>query len=96
MLANGIPGLRAARFVRGFRILRILRGLRVLRALRTIPAFDQFFEEAPAGESTRKFHRSMNLAMIALTVMVLVTIVAVRRQIDAGVSAADRLGLEAP
>ena len=95
MLASSIPGVRAARFVRGFRILRILRGLRVLRALRTIPAFDEFFDEAPTGESTRKFHRAMNIAMVALTVMVLVTIVAVRRQmtrdflrrIDAGIRA---------
>ena len=47
VLANSIPGVRAARFARGFRILRILRGLRVLRALRTIPAFDEFFDEAP-------------------------------------------------
>ena len=95
VLANTIPGVRAARFARGLRILRILRGLRVLRALRTIPAFDEFFDEAPIGESTRKFHRAMNFAMIALTVMVLVTIVAVRRQmtreflrrIDAGIRA---------
>jgi hypothetical protein len=93
VLASGIPGARAARFARGFRILRILRSLRFLRALRTIPAFDEFFDEAPTGASTRKFHRAMNLAMIALTVMVLVTIVAVRRQmtreflrgIDAGI-----------
>ena len=90
VLANSIPGVRAARFARGFRILRILRGLRVLRALRTIPAFDEFFDEAPTGESTRKFHRAMNLAMIAMTAMVLVTIVAVRRQMTRRVPAADR------
>ena len=66
-----------------------------MRALRTIPAFDEFFDEAPTGKSTRKFHRAMNIAVIALTAMVLVTIVAVRRQmtrefvrrVDAGIKA---------
>lgn len=82
VLALGALHFRAIRFVRGFRILRILRGLRVLRVLRSIPAFDQFLKEAPSGESTRRFHRAINLAMVALTVVVLLTIVVVRQQFE--------------
>lgn len=81
-LASGILPSHAIRFVRGFRILRILRGLRVLRALRTIPAFDQFMNEAPATQSGRKFHRAMNVALITLTVVVLAIIVLVHKEIE--------------
>ena len=82
VLANGVLPLRAMRFIRGFRILRILRGLRVLRALRTIPAFDQLLKEAPASESSHRFHRSMNIGMISLTVLVLVIIVVARKRME--------------
>jgi adenylate cyclase len=82
VVANGVLPLRAIRFIRGFRILRILRGLRVLRALRTIPTFDQLVKQAPATESSHTFHRSMNIGVISLTVLVLGIIVAVRKQIE--------------
>ena len=93
VLANGVLSLRAIRFIRGFRILRILRGLRVLRVLRKFPAFEQITKDSPRSESNKKFHRSMNVAMVSLTFVVLVVIVVNRRhmerqflrQIDAGV-----------
>jgi adenylate cyclase len=96
VVANGIPGLRAIRFVRGFRILRILRGLRILRALRTIPAFDEFFKEAPAGANPKRFHHAMNVAMIALTAVVLITLVTVRRQMTRESLRRIDSGLEGP
>ncbi len=80
VLASSLLSFHAIRFIRGFRILRILRGLRVLRALRAIPAFDRLMNEASASESTRRFHRAMNLAMISLTILVLSIIVMVRRE----------------
>jgi class 3 adenylate cyclase len=82
VLANGVLSFRAIRFIRGFRILRILRGLRVLRAFRHIPAFEQLTREAAHHENQRKFHRYMNIAMITLTIVVLIIIVAARRSME--------------
>ena len=82
VLANGFFPLRAIRFIRGFRILRILRGLRILRALRSIPAFHHLLKEIPHNSSNRRYHRSMTLAMVSLTLLVLVIIVGVRRQME--------------
>jgi class 3 adenylate cyclase len=83
VLANSVFSFRAIRFIRGFRILRILRGLRVLRALRSIPAFEQVINDAPTTESGRKFHRAMNLGMVALTFVILGLIVLVRKEKEA-------------
>lgn len=82
ILANGVLPLRAIRLIRGFRILRILRSLRVLRALRQIPIYEQLTKEAPTSESYRKFHRYMNVAMVALTVLVLIIVVAIRKGME--------------
>jgi class 3 adenylate cyclase len=82
VLANGVLSFRAVRFIRGFRILRILRGLRILRALRTIPAFERFVAENPATEGGRKFHRAMNIGMVALTLVMLLVIVVVRKTVE--------------
>jgi class 3 adenylate cyclase len=82
ILANGVLPLRAIRFIRGFRILRILRGLRVLRAFRHIPAFEQLTRESPDHVTNKKFHRYMNLAMVTLTILVLVVIIAARKSIE--------------
>ncbi|MDR3639444.1 MAG: adenylate/guanylate cyclase domain-containing protein [Isosphaeraceae bacterium] len=79
LVATGILPLRAIRFIRGFRILRILRGLRVLRALRSLPAFHNLVEDFPAAPD-RRFHRTMTVAMVSLTALVLVIIVVSRRQ----------------
>lgn len=79
LLANGVVSFRSIRFIRGFRILRILRGLRVLRQ---IPAFEQVTREASDTEGHRAFHRYMNAAMITLTVLVLLIIVAVRKGME--------------
>jgi len=78
----GVGPLRAIRFVRGFRILRILRGLRVLRALKTIPAFEQFAAEREVSNQQRRYHRGMNLVLLALTGVVLASIVAFRRSME--------------
>jgi len=79
---HGGGPLRAIRFVRGFRILRILRGLRVLRALKTIPAFEQFAAEREVSNQQRRYHRGMNLVLLALTGVVLASIVAFRRSME--------------
>lgn len=92
LLANFVRPLQAIRFIRVFRLLRILRMLRVLRALRTVPGFEQFVDEASPTESSRRFHTSMNLAVIGTTIMVFALILAARmhmewrfeEQIDAG------------
>jgi class 3 adenylate cyclase len=81
VLATGVRPLRAIRFIRGFRILRILRGLRVLRALRSIPAFHELVKDFPT-EQNHRFHRTMSIAMVTLTVLVLVTIVVTRQQME--------------
>ncbi len=82
VLVNGLLPLRAIRFIRGFRILRILRGLRVLRALRRIPAFHQLVKEVHESEANQRYHRSMTFAMVSLTLLVLIIIVGVRRQME--------------
>jgi len=81
-LATGITPIRAVRFVRGFRMLRILRGLRLLRALKTLPAFEQFINESPPRQKNRSSHQSMSLGLIGMTVMVLIFIVASRKQME--------------
>jgi class 3 adenylate cyclase len=81
-LANDLFPLRAIRFVRGFRILRILRGLRVLRALKTIPAFEQFEREGSLAHEQHAYHRGMNLVLLALTGVVLISIVGFRRSME--------------
>lgn len=81
ILAAGVLPLRAMRFIRGFRILRILRGLRVLRALRSIPAFHELVKDLP-NEQNRHFQRTMTIAMVTLTTLVLVIVVVARREME--------------
>ncbi len=82
VLVSGVFSFHAIRIVRTARILRILRGLRILRALRSIPAFERFVKEHPSSEHSRRFRRFMNIGMIALTVLILVTTVIVRRKME--------------
>ena len=79
VLASGVLPLRAIRFIRAFRMLRILRGLRVFRALRALPAFHELVEEFSSGPD-RRFHRTMTVAIVSLTALVLVIIVVARRE----------------
>ncbi len=81
-IASDILPLRGMRFIRGFRILRIFRGLRVLRALKSVPAFEQVMNESRQDEHSRRFHRAMNIGLIALTLFLMLALVIVRRKFE--------------
>jgi class 3 adenylate cyclase len=82
ILAIGFRSLPTLQFIRVFRMLRILRTLRVLRALRAMSAFDQFVKEAEAAESKKHAHNRINLAVVAMTIVVIGLIVVARTQME--------------